>query len=204
MAHPLGDATNPSLLLRLRQAPGDATAWKEFVGRYGRQVFVWCRRWGLQDADAEDVTQNVLAVLAERLRSFEYDPGGSFRAWLKTVAYHAWGKYVAQLGKPGRGEGSNEVNVALATLAARDDLAARIEEEFDRELLDVAMVRIAQRVEPHTWQAFTLTSLEGLTGPEAAARLSIPLAMVYVAKSRVQKMLKDEIRQLETAKDDAR
>ena len=191
------DVTSISLLLRLRHSPADQSAWREFVARYGRRIFLWCRQWDLQEADAEDVTQNVLAILAERLRTFEYNPGGSFRAWLKTVAHHAWGKYVTQLAKPGRGSGDIDTPPRLLSVEARDDLAARLEEEFDRELLDLAMLRVAQRVEPHTWQAFTLTALDGLPGSDVAARLGIPVALVYVGRSRVQKMLKDEIQQLE-------
>ena len=191
------DATSLSLLLRLRHAPADQGAWREFVARYGRRIYLWCRQWDLQEADAEDVTQNVLAILAERLRTFEYDPAGSFRAWLKTVAHHAWGKYVSQLARPGRGTGDADAPTRLQSVEARDDLAARLEEEFDRELLDLAMLRVAQRVEPHTWQAFTLTALDGQSGSDVAARLDMPVAMVYVARSRVQKMLKDEIQLLE-------
>ena len=36
------------------------------------------------------VTQIVLLKLATKLRDFAYDPSRSFRAWLKTVAQHAW------------------------------------------------------------------------------------------------------------------
>jgi RNA polymerase sigma factor (sigma-70 family) len=190
------DSTSVSLLGRLRRSPADEGAWREFVARYGPRIFHWCRQWGLQDADAEDVTQNVLAVLAERLRSFEYDAGRSFRAWLKTVAHHAWGKHAVRLARPGRGAGEAEAS-PLATVEARDDLAARLEAEFDRELLDLAMLQVAQRVEPQTWQAFTLTAIDGLSGVEAAARIGIPVAMVYVGRSRVQKMLKEELRLLE-------
>ncbi|HVK13031.1 MAG TPA: sigma-70 family RNA polymerase sigma factor [Gemmataceae bacterium] len=191
------DSTSASLLGRLRRSPADEGAWREFVARYGRRIFHWCRQWGLQDADAEDVTQNVLAVLAERLRSFEYDAQRSFRAWLKTVAHHAWGKHAARLARPGRGAGEAEAPSPLATVEARDDLAARLEAELDRELLDLAMLRVAHRVEPQTWQAFTLTAIDGLSGADAAARLGVPVAMVYVGRSRIQKMLKEELRLLE-------
>jgi RNA polymerase sigma-70 factor (ECF subfamily) len=191
------DATSVSLLLRLRQSPTDETAWREFVARYGRRVYLWCRQWHLQDAEAEDVTQNVLLILAEKLREFQYDPGGSFRAWLKTVSHHAWGKYVASRQRPGQGTGDSDVQSQLQSVAARDDLAVRLEEEYDRELLDLAMLRVATRVEPHTWQAFTLTALDGLSGADAADRLGISVSMVYVARSRVQKLVKDELQRLE-------
>ena len=85
----------------------------------------------------------------------------------------------------------------LSTRLRPDDLAAKLEEEFDREVLELAMLRVAQRVETHTWRAFQLLALQGLPGADVAASLTIPIGMVYVAKSRVQKMIQDEIRQLD-------
>src|SRR5262245_29344027 len=82
--------TRISMLTRLRQEPSDKATWDEFVESYGRHIYRWCRRWKLQDADAEDVTQNILMRLSQKLRVFEYDPSRSFRGWLKTVAHHVW------------------------------------------------------------------------------------------------------------------
>src|SRR4051812_44928236 len=81
--------TSANLLMRLRQAPTDQEAWGEFVLRYGPIIYGWCRRWELQEADAQDLTQDVLVKLAEKMRSFAYDPSRSFRAWLKTLTRHA-------------------------------------------------------------------------------------------------------------------
>ena len=82
--------TRATLLARLRQDPSDQAGWDEFVEHYGRHIYRWCRQWKLQDADAEDVTQDVLVKLAQKLSAFTYDPSRSFRGWLKTVAHHAW------------------------------------------------------------------------------------------------------------------
>ena len=56
------------------------------------------------------------------------------------------------------------------------------------------MHRIQKRVKPATWDAFRLTALEGLSGQEAGQRLNMPVAHVFVAKNRVQKLLQDEVR----------
>ena len=82
--------TSATLLARLRQVPPDQAAWVQFTERYGRKIYAWCRRWNLQGADAEDLTQDVLLKLAEKMQTFVYDPAKSFRGWLKTVARHAW------------------------------------------------------------------------------------------------------------------
>src|SRR5271154_3817185 len=82
--------THMTLLTRLRQDPSDQAGWDEFVERYGRHIYRWCREWKLQDADAKDVTQTILVKLTQKLRAFVYDPSRSFRSWLKTVAHHTW------------------------------------------------------------------------------------------------------------------
>src|SRR5260370_15299444 len=79
-----------TLLTRLREDPSDQAGWEEFVGRYGRHIYRWCRQWKLQDADAEDGTQNILVKLTQKLRTFTYDPSRGFRGWLNTVAHHTW------------------------------------------------------------------------------------------------------------------
>src|SRR5438309_2240050 len=86
--------TSPTLLGRLRLAPTDQAAWREFVERYGPRIHGWCRRWHLREEDAAEVTQCVLVRLAEKMRDFEYDPARSFRGWLKTLARRAWSDYL--------------------------------------------------------------------------------------------------------------
>ncbi len=78
-----------------------------------------------------------------------------------------------------------------------DDLVTQLEAEFDREILTEAMARVRLRVAPQTWSAFTLTALDGLSGADAAVRIPMQVAQVFVAKRRVQKMLQEEIAKLE-------
>ncbi len=85
----------------------------------------------------------------------------------------------------------------MLTLEAREDLAEKLEEAFDLELLEAAMARVRLRVAPRTWEAFRLMALEGLPVAEVAARVRMQVAMVYVAKSKVQRMLQEEIGKLE-------
>ena len=187
--------TRVTLLARLRQDPTNEAAWDEFVERYGRHIYRWCRQWKLQDADAEDVTQDILVKLAQKLRDFAYDPSRSFRAWLKTITHHAWRDFVD--GRRVHAAGDSQVWELMQTLEAREDLVQKLEEAFDLELLEAAKVRVRLRVAPHTWEAFRLVALEGLPVGEVAARVGMQVAMVYVAKSKVQKMLQEEIRKLE-------
>jgi RNA polymerase sigma-70 factor (ECF subfamily) len=190
-------ATSITLLERLRQQPADQAAWAELVRRYGPLVYRWSRRWHLQESDAQDVTQAVLVRLAEKMHSFRYDPTGSFRAYLKTLARFAWLDFLQSRKQPGAGTGGSEVQELLASVEAGDDLAQQLHEVFDAEVLAEAQARVQTRVEPHTWEAFRLTALEGLSGADAASRLGIKVATVYKAKSKVQQMLQEEVARLE-------
>jgi RNA polymerase sigma-70 factor (ECF subfamily) len=139
------------------------------------------------------VTQAVLAQLVVKLRAFDYDASRSFRAYLKALAGYAWRDLLD--GRRRAGGAGLEV---LAAVEARDDLCRRLDEEFDRELLEEAAVRVRARVEAHTWEAFRLTALEGLPGADAAARLGMKVYTVFKAKHKVLKMLREEIGRLES------
>jgi RNA polymerase sigma factor (sigma-70 family) len=190
--------TRVTLLGRLAQsAEPDQAAWAEFVEHYSRKVYQWCLRWGLQAADAEDVTQTVLLKLAGRMKDFRYDPGRSFRAWLKTVAHHAWRDFADGQRRGAPGEGGSDAQAALHSAEAREDLARRLEEEFDHELLERATRAVRLQVAEHNWEAFRLTALEGVPAPEAARRLNMKVARVYAARSHIQQRLKEECQKLE-------
>jgi RNA polymerase sigma-70 factor (ECF subfamily) len=189
--------TSPSLLARLRHDPTDQASWRRFVEQYGPKIYGWCRKWKLQDADAQDVTQTVLARLAAKMRSFAYDPARSFRGWLKTLASHARSDFLARRQRNGLVCGDDTAVAVLETVEARQDLVQRLEEAFDREVLEAAMVRVRLRIEARTWEAFRLTALEGLSGAAAAEQLHIKVAAVYVAKREVKKRLTAEIRRLQ-------
>jgi RNA polymerase sigma-70 factor (ECF subfamily) len=191
--------TRISLLGRLRRDPANQAAWEELVEHYGGKVYAWCRKWGLQEADARDVTQNVLLKLAQKLKDFTYDPSRSFRAWLKTLTHHALSDFRDGRPRAGLGSGDSDVARMLDSVEARADLSQQLEQEFDRELLEEAMTRVRLRVAPQTWEAFRLTALEGLSGAEAAERIPMQVAQVFVAKRRVQKMLQEEVSRLEQA-----
>src|SRR5262249_55525875 len=105
--------------------------------------------------------------------------------------------FLAQRKQAGAGSGDSDVLRALEAVEAGDDLVQRLNEQFDHEVLEEAQVRVQQRVEPHTWEAFRLTAVEGLSGADAAARRGLKVTTVFKAKSKVQKMLQEEVARLD-------
>jgi RNA polymerase sigma-70 factor (ECF subfamily) len=196
-AHDLS-ATGSTLLVLL-QNPEDQRAWAKFVLRYGPMVYAWCRRWGLQESDAEDVTQEVLTKLYCKIGGFAYDPAkGSFRGWLKTVAHHAWRDAVEARRRPGAGAaGGSAALDQLQAVAARDDLAESLEREFDGELYAAAAERVRGEVSARDWKIFAELAIVGRPGKEVAEELGMKVAAVFVAKSRVQQRLREAVRELD-------
>ena len=180
--------TRPSLLVRIRTAE-DAEAWQTFVSLYAPLVFNYSRRRGLQDADATDVTQEVMKQVMKSIRDFEYQPEkGRFRDWFGTVVRRELGRFWERQKKAGR-ISSAETFTDLP--AGRADTAW--DEEAHAQILRVALARIRPNFEAVTWQAFTKTWLENRPAAEAAEVLGIPIETVYVSKSRVLKRLEDEV-----------
>jgi RNA polymerase sigma-70 factor (ECF subfamily) len=192
------DARTGSTLLTLLRNPADPQAWEAFVDRYTPIVASWCRRWNLQFADIQEVTQEVLLKLALYIHKFSYDPAkGHFRGWLMTLARNVWRDLQENRRRAGGGSGDPQIQRLLEEQEDRNGLAEALDQGFLMELYEEAQARVQLRVSRATWQAFQLLVLEGYSGADVATTLHMKLATVYTAKSRVQKMLQEEVRKLE-------
>src|SRR5437660_12160205 len=128
-------ATRLSLLVRLRDARDDG-AWSQFVDVYAPLVFGFARKQGLQDADAADLTQDVLQAVSGGIRRLDYDPRrGSFRGWLFTVVRNKLRNFAAAQKRPGRGTGDTDAQLLLQQLPAREaEQNAWWEQEYEQRI----------------------------------------------------------------------
>lgn len=192
--------TRGTLLSRVRDI-SDAEAWREFVGDYGPLILRWCEKHGLQPADSADVVQDVLARLVSAMRTFEYNPGrGRFRGWLKSVTQNAVIDFVKARQRPGEGSGDSAIGRILDACESGDtveELSRAFEQQAEIEMLREAEARVKLRVKPNNWEAWRLSIREELKAVEVAQRLNMELTDVYVARSRVSKMLKEEVTRID-------
>lgn len=187
--------TQPSLLWRIRD-PQDRRAWEEFVERYAPRIFAWCRTRGLQEADCEEITQEVLVKLMAAMQRFDYDPlRGSYRGWLKTVTNHAIAD-VASARRRQVGTGQNPLG-SFRDIEDRKSLEQQLAEEFDLELQAEAMRHVRGKVQSSTWTVFERRSLERLPANEVAAALGMSVAAVNMANHRVKLLLRAAVAELE-------
>jgi RNA polymerase sigma-70 factor (ECF subfamily) len=189
--------TRASLLARIRDAR-DQDAWRRFVQIYAPVVYGYAREQGLQDADAADLTQEVLYTVSAAAGRLNYDPKrGSFRSWLFTVAHHKVYDLLAQQRRQCRATGGVGGQELLEAQPARDEDRSLWEREYEQRLFNWAAEQVRDRFHDSTWQAFWQTAVEGKNGKEVAQRLGITVAAVYLAKSRVMAQLRQQIQQLE-------
>ena len=187
-------ATRASLLVRLRD-PRDGAAWAEFVDLYAPLVYGYARKQGLQDADAADLSQDVLRAVAGAVGRLDYDPRrGAFRNWLFTVVRRKLANWRKARGNRAPGSGDSATHELLAKCPAPDETEAEWEAEWQRRLVAWACEQARRHVSDLTWQAFWRTAVEGRSGKEVADDLGLSVAAVYLAKSRVMARLKEQVR----------
>jgi RNA polymerase sigma factor (sigma-70 family) len=184
-------STRITLLTRLRSAD-DAEAWRTFVDLYLPLVYRYCRKRGLQDADARDVTQQVLASVHKAIDKFEYDPQrGRFRSWLGTITLHEIGRHMARDRRPGKG-GGDGVGSSLAEQESGEVDSAWLE-EFNAHIFAVAIDRVKPEFDELTWRAFDLTWLGDAKPQTVADQLGKAPAWVYKARFKILQRLRGEI-----------
>jgi RNA polymerase sigma-70 factor (ECF subfamily) len=184
--------TRPSLLVRIRELE-DAESWSLFVSLYTPPVLRYCRLRGLQDADAADVTQEVMAQVARSMRSFRYAPErGRFRDWLGTITRRKVNRHLRKrnLGTAGFG-GAGLAQDSVNPRAIEAD--AQWSAEFNAQILHAALDRVRPSFGAGTWNAFASVWLDNKSAAETASAMKISLEAVYVAKSKVLKRLEEEV-----------
>lgn len=206
-----GPHTRPTLLADLKDYQ-DFKAWDLFVGIYKPLIVGIARRRGLQNADAEDVAQDVLLAVASAIRHFEYDPSGSFRAYLFEATRKKLFTFLGKQRRQPHGTGDTDFMQQLAQQLGQEDVGlAQIEwdevvgldkHEWDaayrKRLLEWAFEQVARsgQSEDSTLKAARLTILEGKTNAEAAAFVNLTPNAVAIAKSRVLQKMEETLREI--------
>jgi RNA polymerase sigma factor (sigma-70 family) len=187
--------TRQSLLVRLHDAR-DSRAWAQFVDVYAPLVYGFARKHGLQDADAADVTQEVLHAVAAASSRKAYDPErGSFRGWLFTVVRNKLRNLVTRRPRFGQGSGDSGAQAILEAQPARPEPEASLwDQEYEQRLFAWAAEQVRSGFQDSTWQAFWRTAVEGQGAKPVAEALGMTVGAVYIAKSRVLARLREQIR----------
>jgi len=186
--------TRASLLVRLRD-PRDEAAWTEFIDLYVPLIYRYARKQGLQDADAADLSQEVLRAIAGAVGRLEYDPRrGAFRNWLFTVVRRKLSNWRrAQRNRPD-GRDALATNHLLEQCPMPPAGEAAWETEWEDRLFAWACEQVRPTITASTWQAFWRTAIDGQPTRQVAADLDLSVTAVYLARRRVLARLKELVR----------
>ena len=190
--------TRASLLLKLRD-PGNQTAWAEFLQIYQPLIFRLARRRRVQDADAREVTQEVLVAVAGSISRWEADPlRGSFRGWLAKITRNVVVNLLIRQSRHPRGSGDSDLQRWLNEQPEpANEESALFDREEERQIFMWAAERIRSEFKESTWLAFWRTAVEGREPTVVAAELAVSVGTVYVSRSRVMKRLKECVQRAE-------
>ncbi|MFN3194179.1 MAG: RNA polymerase sigma factor [Aureliella sp.] len=190
--------TRISLIVRLA-GQEDVEAWQEFAEIYAPSLYGLSLRCGLQPADAEDVTQEVLFGVARAIHRFDVDrERAAFRTWLTRIARNLIADHFRRRSRPTEAhEGLDELNCPSDSEAPDEAFQKEFEQEYRATLFHHASRRIRERVGESHWSAFQQTAIKGELPKSVAEILGMSLGHLYVVRSRVLKMLRLEVQRLE-------
>ena len=186
--------TSFSLLNRLRLQP-DAESWRRLVELYTPLIHGWLRRHGVTTTDADDLTQDVMAVVVRELPHFEHNQQrGAFRNWLRTITVNRLRmSWRSRQSRPIATGDSDFLKMLDALEDPHSGLARLWDQEHDQHVARRLMELVEPQFEPATWKAFRRVVLDGVKAAVAAAELGMSVNAVLLAKSRVLARLRQEM-----------
>jgi RNA polymerase sigma-70 factor (ECF subfamily) len=195
--------TRATLIQRLKNWQ-DQASWQEFFDTYWKLIYGLARKLGLSEEDAQDVVQETMISVANRMPNFKYNPEvGSFKSWLRTLIRS---RVSDQLRRRGPGTmplqtASDSTDDSLMIKEAPDNHQQTLEEFYEQEwrknLLDAAVARVKRNLDPQKYQIFDFYVNKEWAPEKVAAAFKIPVEQVYLAKHRVTEMIKSEAKRLE-------
>ncbi len=201
--------TRNSLLSRLKNWD-DQEGWRDFFDTYWKFLYCIAVKAGLSDSDARDVVQETVVAVAKGLREgrFKAAEGSSFKAWLKLIVqrrvYNHLRKRQLPLVAPERADDDSSQTDLLEKVPApeSDPVTQLWEEEWAKNLADVAIERVRARVGDKQFQMFDLYVLKNWPVREVARSLHTNVAYVYVTKHRITSLIRQETERLRKRMED--
>lgn len=198
-----GRGTRLSLLNRLHECQDDRS-WQDFFDSYWKLIYSIAREAGLTDAEAQDVVQDVVVHVWKKMKSFQYETGGSFRGWLrKTTHWKIADKFRARRPRevvlqPADEEAARTGPLERMADPRGFDLESVWEAEWAKHILENALARVRAQVQPKHFQVYDCHVIKGWPAREVASRLRTNIAQVHLIKHRIGRLIRQEIRTLES------
>ena len=191
------DATPTSLWDRVLD--GDSAAWEKLVDVWTPCIFEFCRRKGIQEADAGDVVQQVMIRVFRFRDKFSKEAEGQrLKAWLLMIIGQVIADYYRQFAGKNRAQGGSDMADQMANLAETLDTASAADSLDGEPLFDAGlwMARtldiIREDVTEQTWQIFEMFKIQDRTAKEVGERFGLKETTVRQRVFTVTQRIKRE------------
>ena len=187
--------TPKSLLQRVQSGPAPDD-WRRLTDLYTPFLEQIVQHFGLFDADRDDLVQDVFTIVVREIARFEHnEQRGAFRRWLRTITVNRMRElWRARSVRTGGGQAD------LSDLESRQAVDGELERIWDQEHDAWVVNRLLEVLRPEfttsTWQAFSRQLIDGASAAQVAAELGMTVNAVLIAKSRILRRLREEIRGL--------
>ena len=189
--------TDTGLIRLLQQSRSqDPDLWKhclaKFYDQYMPVIYDWCRRKGLDEPDALDVSHDLMVDIGRKIKRFSIERERRFSDWLFVVTRNAVFDFIK---RQRRHSTADERFLDAATESG--DLVDRLIEAFDLEIKQEALLRVERETDEVNRQIIDLRFRQGLPGKEVAQRLGIQPNSLYQRVRRLRQELTAAQQQLE-------
>lgn len=190
--------TRASLLIRLQDAD-EIDAWETLLALYSPVVYRTARRLNLQAADAENVVQEVLLAVSRSIGQWlQRDDRGSFRAWLLRIARNkAIDLLTHRSTCPFHNGDVSCLGDAKLSSICESTASNSLDDEYRWELFSQAAKEVQKVVTAQTWDAFWMTTVEGVSIEDAAGRLNVRAGVIYLSRCRIIERIKRIVKEWE-------
>ena len=188
--------TRQTLLERLRDRYDDSS-WEEFIDTYRGYIFVVIRRMNIDEADAEDLVQQVLLKLWEKLPDFSYDSKKRFRSFLATVTRNKVNDFIrsrmAEISRMEKKAGESAID-SLQNINV-PDIEAIINKEWELFVSNLALKKIRETSSAESVENFERV-MNGEDAAVIAAEKNINKNTVHQNVKRIKDKMIVEINRL--------
>jgi RNA polymerase sigma-70 factor (ECF subfamily) len=190
--------TRDSLIVQV-QNPANRDAWEQFTAIYRPVVYRLARTRGLQDADADDLAQQVLLAVSRAIPDWKRtDAQSQFRHWLRRIAKNAILNALTRGPKEPAVGGSGFMNL-LNGVPQPGDIETQIELEYQRQVYRQAAETVRSAVHEQTWRIFVMTIIEGNATESVAKQMRTTIGNVHAIRSRVMRRLQSVVKEIQEA-----
>ena len=196
--------TRKSLLGRLHDWE-DSQSWRVFFDTYWKLIYAFAKGRGLSHEESQDVVQETVLAVAKNIGTFQYDPQRCrFKTWLLHVTrskiadrFARRARQPALANSPESGVSGRDEPLDRVPDEASGDWEQAWDGEWQKNLMEAAILRVKRHVSIEQYQMFDLFALKHWPARDVAKTLGVTIGHVYVAKHRIVRLVRKEIEALE-------